>query len=178
MKISLAEGTRLDLGAIAKGFAVDKAVGVLNARGVSAALVNLGGNVGVFGPAPGGGPWSVGIQHPREDRLIGEVRLTEGAVATSGDYDRFFEVDGHRYGHVIDPRTGWPTQGVYSVTVVAPSAVAADALSTAAFVLGPDKGSALLNRCRQVDGFFVEPIVRTHGVVEQGEYSGSEHNRK
>ena len=78
-------------------------------------------------------------------------------MATSGDYDRYFEVDGKRYSHLLDPRTGWPVEGVYSLTVVAPNATAADALSTAAFVLGPERGMALLANCEGVEGLVVEP---------------------
>jgi thiamine biosynthesis lipoprotein ApbE len=141
---TLAPGTRIDLGAIAKGYAVDRALDALRARGASAALVNLGGNIGVFGPAPRGQQWSIGIQDPRANRLMGRIQLSAGAVATSGDYDRYFELDGKRYGHIIDPRTGWPVESVAATTVVAPTAMAADALSTAVFVLGPERGLALL----------------------------------
>ncbi len=156
--VELKAGVGLDLGGIAKGYAVDRALEVLRARGVTAALVNLGGNIGVLGHAPGGRPWVVGIQHPRENRLIGQIRFWRGAVATSGDYDRYFEVDDKRYSHILDPRTGKPVEGIYALTVIAPNATAADALSTAAFVLGPVNGMELLQSCEGVDGFAVEPL--------------------
>jgi len=155
--IALKEGTALDLGGIAKGFAIDRAIDLLRSRGVAAALINLGGNVAVFGPAPNGEAWSVGVKHPREDRLIGRIRLSEGAVSTSGDYDRFFEVDGVRYNHLIDPRTGWPVPGLNAVTVVAPTATAADALSTAVFVLGAEAGLSMLEQCSGVYGLVIQP---------------------
>jgi thiamine biosynthesis lipoprotein len=155
--VTLEPGTHLDLGGIAKGYAVDLAIGALRKRGVTAALVNLGGNIGVLGQRPDGKPWTVGIQHPRDNRLMGTIRFKRGAVATSGDYDRYFESGGKRYGHILDPRTGWPVDGIASVTVVAPNATAADALSTAAFVLGPEHGIALLNRCLGVAGVAVAP---------------------
>jgi FAD:protein FMN transferase len=156
-QVILDSETALDLGGIAKGYAVDRALAVLRARGAPAALVNLGGTIGVFGQAPEGRPWMVGIKHPREDRLIGRVRLMSGAVATSGDYDRYFEAEGKRYSHMLDPRTGWPVEGVYALTVVAPNATAADALSTAAFVLGPERGMTLLNQCAGVEGLIIVP---------------------
>ena len=156
--LELKAATRVDLGGIAKGYAVDRALAVLRARGVAAALVNLGGNIGVMGHAPGGRPWVVGIQHPRENRLIGQIRFWRGAVATSGDYDRYFEADGKRYRHILDPRTGWPVEGIYALTVIAPNATAADALSTAAFVLGPQRGMELLDTCQGADGFIVAPV--------------------
>ncbi len=154
---SLEAGTQIDLGAIAKGYAVDRALNVLRARGVAAALVNLGGNIGVHGQPPGHRPWKVGIQHPREARLIGEIKFWSGAVATSGDYDRYIEVQGKRYSHLIDPRSGWPADGIYALTVIAPNATAADALSTAAFVMGPQAGLDLLASCNGTAGLAIVP---------------------
>ncbi len=155
---ALATGSRLDLGSIAKGYAIDQAVAALRARGVPAALIDLGGNIGVLGQPPDGRPWTVGIKHPRGDSLIGLLRFREGAIATSGDYDRYFEVEGRRFSHLLDPRTGWPAEGLYAVTVIAPNATAADALSTAAFVLGPERGMALLSDCEDIEGLLVQPL--------------------
>lgn len=160
--VSLDAGTALDLGGIAKGYAIDLALAALNDRDVPAALINLGGNVGVLGSAPGGRPWVVGLKHPRGDHLIGQIEFTEGAVSTSGDYDRYFETDGRRYSHVLDPRTGWPVEGFHAVTVHAPTATTADALSTAAFVLGPDEGIALLEGCRDVTAVTAGPAGETN----------------
>ena len=155
---ALATGSRLDLGSIAKGYAIDQAIAELRARGVPAALIDLGGNIGVLGQPPSGRPWAVGVEHPRKDSLIGLLRFREGAIATSGDYDRYFEVEGRRFSHLLDPRTGWPAEGLYAVTVLAPNATAADALSTAAFVLGPERGMALLSDCEDVEGLLVQPL--------------------
>lgn len=155
---ALATGSRLDLGSIAKGYAIDQAVAALRARGVPAALIDLGGNIGVLGQHPDGRPWTVGIKHPRGDSLIGLLRFREGAIATSGDYDRYFEVEGRRFSHLLDPRTGWPAESLYAVTVIAPNATAADALSTAAFVLGPERGMALLSDCQNIEGLLVQPL--------------------
>jgi FAD:protein FMN transferase len=154
---TLTRGTRLDLGGVAKGYAVDRVIALLRARDVPAAFVNLGGNIAVLGQAPGGRAWRVGIEHPREPKLMGHIELWRGAVATSGDYDRYFMMNGKRYNHIIDPRTGQPVQGIYAFTVIAPTATAADALSTAAFVLGPKGGLALLNSCADTGGVVAEP---------------------
>lgn len=155
--VFLGEDSAIDLGGIAKGYAIDMALEALAARGVTAALVNLGGTVGVLGLPPGDRPWVAGLKHPRGDKLIGRVQFTEGAISTSGDYDRYFEADGERYSHLLDPRTGWPVDHMFALTVHAPTATAADALSTAAFILGPSDGLALLNRCARVSGFMVAP---------------------
>ncbi len=115
-------------------------------RGITSALVNLGGNIYALGHPPGAATWKIGIQHPREkDVLLGYLELTNMAIATSGDYERFFTADGRRYSHIIDPRTGAPTQGsTVSVTVIAKTATEADALATAVFILGPERGIELL----------------------------------
>lgn len=174
---ALVTDSSVDLGGIAKGYAIDRALAAMRARDVPAALIDLGGNIGLLGQPPGGRPWSVGIKHPRQDSLIGLLRLSGGAVATSGDYDRYFEVEGRRFAHLLDPRTGWPAEGVYAVTVIAPNATAADALSTAAFVLGPEQGMELLLNCKGVEGVLVEPdstdqvLVRTTLPPREGAVS-------
>ena len=140
-------GAAVDLGAIAKGYALDLAAAGMRRAGAMAGLVDLGGNALAFGPPPGGrDAWVVGILDPRDpDGSIGEIRLREGAVATSGDYEQFFEADGVRYSHIMDPRTGAPAHGVLQATVVAPTGLQSDALSTALFLLGPERGRALLD---------------------------------
>jgi thiamine biosynthesis lipoprotein len=141
------EGMELDFGAIAKGYALDLATRAMRRAGASAGTVDLGGNVSVFGARPGGGGWSLGIRHPRDaDRLLGRIEINGGSVATSGDYERYFEVDGVRYSHILDPRTGWPARGVIQTTAAAPTGIEADALSTTLFVLGPEAGRDLLAR--------------------------------
>jgi len=134
----------LDLGGIAKGFAVDRAIAVLRQHGVTRAAVNAGGDMYLLGQRPQR-PWRIGIQDPRQaDRVIATVQLADKAVVTSGDYERFFEQDGVRYHHIFDPRTGLPARGCQSVTVIADSVALGDALATALFVLGPERGLALL----------------------------------
>lgn len=146
---------QLDLGAIAKGYAVDRAVQVLQQAGIANASINAGGDIRLLGDHHGR-PWRIGIQHPRHsDTILATLELDAGAVVSSGDYERGFSRDGVRYHHLLDPRTGKPARSCQSVTVVAASAMQADALATAAFVLGPDKGLALLERLPQVDGLIV-----------------------
>jgi thiamine biosynthesis lipoprotein len=138
-------GMAVDLGAIAKGYALDLAAAGMRAAGADAGMVDLGGNVNVFGAPEAGRAWSVGILDPAQPgRTLGTIELREGSVATSGDYEQFFEYGGVRYSHIMDARTGAPARGTAQVTVVAPTGLQADALSTTLFVLGPGAGRALL----------------------------------
>ena len=143
----------LDLGAVAKGLAIDMAAREL--QPFENFAIDAGGDLYLAGHSPDDRPWSIGIRHPRADReLIDSLRVSDAAVCTSGDYERRRD-DGH---HILDPRTNAPSDGVASVTVVAPTAMAADALATAAFVLGPIEGIRLLER-QGVDGLIV-----SHGI--------------
>jgi thiamine biosynthesis lipoprotein len=139
--------TAVDLGGIAKGYALDRARAILRAAGVSSAYLDLGGQVATLGPAPDGGLWRIAIRHPRQPgALLGVVSLGEGSVSTSGDAERFVEDGEGRAGHVIDPRTGRPATRLVVATVVAVSATTADALSTAALVMGGDDFLPLASR--------------------------------
>ncbi len=141
---SLDHGSKIDLGGIGKGWASDAAVDCLRAHGVKSAIVNLGGNVRTLGFRPDGSKWRVGVRDP-ESGLLGVVTVGEGAVITSGNYERFFEKDGVRYWHILDPHTGEPARsGSVSVTVTGESGTLCDALSTALFVMGPEKGAKWL----------------------------------
>lgn len=149
-------GMRLDFGAIAKGYAVDLALAAARAAGAERALVDLGGNIGVLGDAPGGGAWPLGLSHPRDPEApFAVLNLEQGAIATSGDYERFFMHDGVRYAHILDPRTGWPVQGIASVSVLAPTGIASDAWSTTLFVLGPERGCEAIAGMRGVAAMWV-----------------------
>lgn len=137
------DGMNITLGGIAKGAIIDRAALVLKANDVPRGLVDAGGDVSSFGD----GTFNVGIQDPRnKDKLFGAIMLPAGGVVTSGDYERFVTIDGEKYSHIIDPRTGRPARGLISVTVVGPNATDADAMATAISVLGRDKGIGLLNR--------------------------------
>ena len=129
----------LDFGGFGKEYAADRAATLLIERGVRHGLVNLGGDIRVLGPRADGSPWSLGIRHPRTDgAVIASIPLSTGALATSGDYERFFVEDGQRYCHILNPKTGWPAQHWQSISVIAPVCVAAGALSTTAMLKGAD----------------------------------------
>lgn len=137
------ENMKIDLGGIAKGYAADRAVQIYKQNNVSAAFINLGGNVMVFGEKPDHSDWSVGVQEPFKSRgeIIGVINVRDESVVTSGNYVRYFEDKGIKYHHIIDPRTGYPADSnLMSVTVVSQNSMECDALSTAAFVLGDEKG--------------------------------------
>ena len=124
-------GMQIDLGGLGKEYAADRAALVLRQNGVQHALVNLGGDVASVGTKPDGQPWTAGIRHPRDaQHIMASLPLFGQALATSGDYERFFELAGQRYCHIIDPRTGWPVQHFRSVSVVAPSCLLAGAVGT------------------------------------------------
>lgn len=137
---------QIDLGGIAKGYAVDRAIAVLKADGVTGAAVNAGGDMYLLGQRQGR-PWRIGIQHPRQKgAVVATVQVQNRAVVTSGDYERFFEQDGQRYHHIFDPQSGFPARKCQSVTIITDSVALGDALATAAFVLGPKAGLQLLEQ--------------------------------
>jgi thiamine biosynthesis lipoprotein len=146
------EGLEINLGSIGKGYAVDRAAALLAARGVENFLFH-GGRSSVLAQgsriplAADANPWTVGVGHPlRPERRLGVLTLRNRAMGTSGTATQSFHHGGKRYGHILDPRTGWPAQGVLSVSVVADDAATADALSTALYVLGPEKAEAFCAR--------------------------------
>jgi thiamine biosynthesis lipoprotein len=149
-------GMRINLGGIAKGYAVEHAAQWLRSRGVEHAVLNAGGDTRVIGDRRGQ-PWIVGIRHPRaESDVITRLPLIDEAISTSGDYERFFEEAGHRYHHIIDPGTGRPTEELMSVTVIGPDAVLTDGLSTTLFVLGMDDGLELIERYSEYEAIIVD----------------------
>jgi len=128
-------GMEIDFGGIGKEYAADRVATICREHGVDAGLVNLGGDVRAIGAQPDGRPWRVGIRHPRDpERAIAVLDVVDAAVATSGDYERFVEIDGVRYCHVLDPRTGMPVAHWQSVSVVAPLAIVAGSLATIAML--------------------------------------------
>lgn len=147
-------GMRLSLGGIAKGYATDRAASILRERGVRDFLIKAGGELYASG-TKGGKKWRVGIRDPRAPDHFAALALEDMAFDTSGDYERFFEVDGKRYHHIIDPKTGYPAERSRSATVLAKDATTADALSTALFVLGPKKAMALVEKTPGVEAVLV-----------------------
>lgn len=141
IKITVPVGFKLDLGAVAKGYAADRSKEILNDAGVDSALLNLGGTVLAHGKKPDGENWKVGVTDPgNPDEYMGVIECADKTVVTSGNYERYFEQNGKRYCHIIDPKTGYPADnGVTSVTVISDDGTKNDALSTALFVMGVDK---------------------------------------
>lgn len=137
-------GASLELGGIAKGYAVDRACEVLENLGVTAGMVWAGGDLRVFGTKPDGKPWRIAVRHPRKpSEFLAVIEIDSGSVATSGDYERYSILDGGRYCHIFDPRMGAPSRASVSATAVMPTCMDADAYATALFVLGPDDGATL-----------------------------------
>jgi thiamine biosynthesis lipoprotein len=166
----LAAGVEVDLGGIAKGYALDAAAAAMRAAGAGSGALDLGGNVLVFGPLAATG---VEVRDPRGSGSLATIPVADGSVATSGQYERFVVIEGRRYGHILDPRTGRPVPGNLSLTVLADDASRGDALATAAVVLGPARGLALLDSLPGVEGLLVlttasgEPrLIPTSGLEE------------
>lgn len=158
-------GMCINLGGIAKGHAIDNAAAILQRRGIRHAYVSAGGDSRVIGDRPdemGGRPWSVAIRHPRREAAAAVLPLEDVSISTSGDYERFFDDGAERVHHLIDPATGLSPRGVHSVTVLADDGVTSEALSKALFVLGPERGLALLARCPGTDAVLVDAEGRLH----------------
>lgn len=148
--------TQIDLGAIGKGYAVDKALEIVKKFGVKNACINLGGNIYVSGTPYDKTAWKIGVQHPRNaGEILGYLELRDEATATSGDYERFFEMNGKRYAHIINPLTGRPVSGTIATTIVAPTGTEVDALSTSLFVLGHEKGLELVRKIPNVHAMII-----------------------
>jgi thiamine biosynthesis lipoprotein len=152
------KGMRLNLGTFAKGYAVDKAIDILKENKIHNALINAGGDLKPIGKRSDQVNWRIGLQHPRNsESLLASFSISGSAVATSGDYQKYFEQNGKRYHHILDPKTGYPaTTGSMSATVIAKNVMDADALSTAIFVLGSEKGIALLDSLNEVEGLILD----------------------
>ena len=143
---------KFNFGAIAKGYAVDKAIDVLKKYEIREALVNAGGEINVIGS-----DWIVGIQHPRnENDMIARIKLENASVATSGDYEQYFEQNGVRYHHIINPATGYPSKGLQSVTIINKENKVADALATAVFVMGKEKGMRLIEQLSNTEAMIID----------------------
>jgi FAD:protein FMN transferase len=155
-------GVRIDLGGIAKGYSVDRGIAALQADGITRAYVSAGGDSRIIGDRFGK-QWMVGIRDPRkgEGEIIQAIPLSDAAMSTSGDYERYFIENGVRYHHIIDPHTGHSASKVRSATVIGPTAIRTDGLSKTAFVLGPEKAMEIYNRIADIDAI----IVKLDGTV-------------
>src|SRR5688572_18537147 len=164
----LREGVRIDLGGIAKGHSVDRGIQILRAAGITRAMVNAGGDTRIIGDRFGR-PWIVGLRdpdHPGKSYL--RIPLTDAAISTSGDYERYFDEDGKRFHHIIDPKTGDSARKVRSVTVIADTATRTDGLTKTVFILGAEEGIAFINTLEGVDAVAVRPdgkVVYSKGLA-------------
>jgi len=155
------QGMRIDLGGIAKGYAVDKAIAILLQAGVTNAIVTAGGDSRLIGDRRGR-PWLMGIKHPRADSHAVTLPLDNISISTSGDYERYFEENGVRYHHIIDPKKGESPRELVSATILASNSTEADALSTTLFILGVEKGLALANRLPGVSAILIDHAGKVH----------------
>lgn len=158
----LRSGVRIDLGGIAKGYAVDRSIAILKEGGVRNALVSAGGDTRVIG-RHWDHPWKVGIRDPRNrDGMVSIIPLEDAAISTSGDYERFFEEDGVRYHHILNPGTGQSSSEVHSTSIIGGNATDTDALSTSVFVMGVDKGLKLINSLPDTEAIIIDNRGRMH----------------
>jgi thiamine biosynthesis lipoprotein len=155
--------TRLGFGGIGQGWAANRGVRVLRDHGATGGVVNASGDVLAYGRREDGRPWRVGIANPLDhDSVFGYLDVTDQAVVTSGDYERYVTIDGERYSHILDPRTGYPAKEVRSATIICPDAELADALATAVSVMGVTKGLALIDALNGVEGLLVDERGKIH----------------
>ncbi len=160
-------GMELDFGGVVKEYAADRAAVICAEAGFRHGLVDLGGDIKIIGPHPDGAPWIVGIQHPRiPDAVMATLELSRGAVATSGDYERFIEIDGRRYSHILSPRTGRPVQGLAGVSVVAEECVVAGSATTIAMLM-EERGGAWLEEVG-LPHVFMDGDMRIGGTLAPG----------
>lgn len=157
------EGMKIAFGAIGKGYAADKAKKLLSDYGVTAGIINASGDMNTWGNQPDGEDWKVAITNPMDKgKAFALVPLKQGAVVTSGDYEKYVVFNGIRYTHIIDPKTGYPAHGIISSTVFAPSAELADALATSLFVMGVDVGIARINQLPHVECILIDEDGNIH----------------
>ena len=156
-------GMKIGFGAIGKGYAADKATALLMQKGVSAGIINASGDMNTWGKQPGGKDWTVAITNPlNKNTAFATLPLKEGAVVTSGDYERFVSFNGVRYAHIINPKTGYPSTGIISVSVFAPKAELADALATSVFVMGTEVGLDRINQLPNIECIIIDENGKVH----------------
>lgn len=151
------KGMRIGFGGIGKGYAAEQAKKVMMAMGVHSGIVNASGDLAVWGYQPGGLPWTIGIVDPNmSDRIFSYLNVTNLAVATSGSYEKYVMINGKRYSHTINPRTGWPVSGIKSVTILCPNAEFADAIATPVMIMGIRAGLDMINQLKDVEAIVID----------------------
>lgn len=154
---------QVDLGGVAKGYAADRAASRLAAHGIEHALIDLGGDLYALGTREDGTPWRIGVVHPRDpNQIIAVVPVADQGVVTSGDYERYFEYEGQRYSHLLNPHTGYPSGTWVSVTVVAPRGVIADAVSTGLFAMEPEAAFEWIESLPGIDAILIDSALEMH----------------
>jgi thiamine biosynthesis lipoprotein len=171
------KGGQIDLGGIIKGYGADRAVAILKQSGIRSAIVSVGGEVRSFGKRSGGKPWVVGIQNPRQkgpaDSIAATIEISDKAMSTSGDYNKYFEKNGKRYHHLIDPKTGYPSTNCGSITVIADDATSSDGFSKL-FILGPERGLKVAKKSG-IEVIFIDcdgKVVLSDGVRDKVKFVG------
>lgn len=150
------KGMMIDVGGIGKGYAVDKGMEALKSMGIQNAVINAGGDLKAIGARESDKPWRIGVQHPRApSEILGVMEVNDIAIATSGDYQKYFEKNGRRYHHILDPETGCPANGIQSVTITAKDVMDADAIATTVFVIGPEDGMKFIENTKDVEGLII-----------------------
>lgn len=163
----------IDLGGIAKGYAADEMKRLLVDNGVKSAMINLGGNLFILGNKPNGDQWKIGIQDPNgsSTNTVGNILVNDKSVVTSGTYERFLEVDGKVYHHILDPKTGYPYENdLLSATIISDTSLAGDGLSTSAFALGREKGLEFINSLENIEAIFItkdNEVYLTNGLKDE-----------
>lgn len=151
------KGMRIGFGGIGKGYAAEKTKNLLKNLGVKAGIINASGDLSCWGIPENGKPWTIGIAHPDFAELpFSTLEVTDLSVATSGNYEKFVMIDGKRYSHTINPKTGFPVHGIKSVTVISPNAEISDALATPITILGTEKGLALINQLKDIECIIID----------------------
>jgi len=161
------KGMELDFGGVVKEYAVDALTQIARSGGIVHGLVNLGGDIGVIGPNTDGKPWSIGVVNPnKRDTAIATIQLHKGAVATSGAYERHFEIEGKKYSHLVNPKTGWPVESLQSVTVAADKAIVAGSISSIALLKNESDSLRWLENC-EAAYFAIDRKLQCYGHLAQ-----------
>jgi len=151
------KGMRIGFGGIGKGYAAEQAKRIMRAMGVASGIVNASGDLAVWGHQPDGSPWTIGIVDPNvHDRIFSSLNVTNVAIATSGNYEKFIMIDGKKYSHTINPRTGLPVTGIKSVTILCPNAEFADAIATPVMIMGIRAGIDMVNQLKDVEAIVID----------------------
>ena len=162
------KGMKIGFGAIGKGYAADKAKDILIENNVQSGIINASGDLTAWGQKPSGDDWMVAVVNPlNKSKVFSWLPIKNSSIVTSGNYEKFFNIDGKSYSHIIDPRTGYPSEGILSVTIISENAELADALATSVFVLGTDIGIDMINQLKNVDCIIINSdnkIIKSNNI--------------